>query len=120
MRHNDQGCFELGKDEFGLLVWEIPNEVINGFVVNNFEQTIGVSKEELTAIAKKLRSKPESGDFMIDRGQALILRNALAAALQELGLEEFQTRTGHDFQDGRRILRRLDELIFGSKSQLKQ
>src|SRR5690242_5370593 len=111
MNHSNHNSFDLRNGEFDLLVWSIPNEVINGFEVNNFEEVIGTSKDQVKAIANGLRSRPKSGSISIDRDQALILRNALAVVLQELGVQEFQTRTGFGFQNGEKILNRLNDFI---------
>lgn len=111
MNQNDQGRIELGNAEFELLAWAVPNEVINGFKVDNFERVIGTSEEQMKVIARNLRATPKKCSTSIDHQQAQVLKNALAVVLQELGEDEFQTRTGCDFEDGQKILRALNSLI---------
>jgi hypothetical protein len=47
----------------------------------------------------------------LNLSKAPIIRNALSLSLDELGTEEFQTRTGFDFEWAQGILEEFDLLI---------
>jgi|GEM_PF-5267617 len=111
MKWNDQQHLVLESEEVELLLWSVPNEVTNGFAIKDFEKTIGISKERATNLFKDLRDKPKGDRITLDRHQALIFHNALAAVLEELGVEEFQTRTGCDFEAGHTMLRELSHFL---------
>ena len=91
MRRNDQQQLVLESEEYELLLWNVPNEVINGFTLKDFEKTIGISKERARIVFKDLRDIPKGDRITLNRSQALVFHNALAAALEEFGIEEFQT-----------------------------
>jgi hypothetical protein len=96
--------FELRHDGLDLLAWNIANEVINGFRVENFEGRTGLSREEFNGVALRLRSVPETKTAMLTMQEARAFYQALAITLEELGEEEFQTRTGHSFDEGSLLL----------------
>lgn len=106
-----QERFSLSKEAVDLLVWSVPNEVINGFEVSRFEQVIGTSKDQVKTLANRLRSIPGNEHVAIDRSEARVLSNALAVVLEELGEQEFFTRTGCDFENGQTILHQLEEFL---------
>jgi hypothetical protein len=102
---------QLEPDESELLIWNITNEVINGFKVVDFEKTIGASEESFKMKANHLRAVSKSMPVVIDRQQAQIFCSALSVVLNELGIEEFQTRTGYDFEDGHLLLQELNHFL---------
>ncbi len=103
--------FVLRRDELDLLAWNIANEVVNGFKVENFESRIGVSFEAFKEIAFRLRSTPNTETASLDLHEARIFHNALAVTLEELGEGEFQTRTGHSFATGNLVLKNLMRFV---------
>ena len=86
------------------------NEVLNGFRLEHFDETIGTSREEFRKLLGHFWGLPEDGVSLNFR-QALAFRNALRESLRELGNEEFQTRTGYSFEYGQLILGDLDGFI---------
>jgi hypothetical protein len=93
----------------GGLTQSIVSEVLNGFRLEHFDETIGASREEFRKLLGHFWGLPEDG-VSLDLRQALVFRNALRETLRELGIEEFQTRTGYTFEYGRQILGPLEEL----------
>ena len=102
---------ELNASESALLVWNVPNEVVNGFKVPNFEQVIGVTEAHFANVAKHLRSEATGASVLINWTNVRAFRNALQAVLAELGEPEFQTRTGVPLSVGEEVLDRLDTLL---------
>ncbi len=72
--------------------------------------TVGAPPEVFKQNAKYLRSL-ESEHATITLTAAAIFRNALVLTLNELGEKEFQTRTGHSFEEGNLILARLNRSL---------
>ncbi len=99
---------------FGSTDWRLfgnaLNEVINGFAVPDFERKIG-DKEDLTALLKHLHTLNHSDVLELGVKEVRSIRNALHETIRELGIEEFHTRTGYDFEDGKAALAKLDELV---------
>jgi len=119
MKWNDQRELELEHDDLDLLVWNIPNEVMNGLNIDNFQERIGDSQEEFKRVSNRLRSLPETERAKLSTHEVKLFRNALALTLYELGIDEFSTRTGYDFDKGREILRELDEFLGGKHRLLR-
>lgn len=94
----------------GGLTQSIVNEVLNGFRLEHFDETIGTGREDFRKLLGHFWSLPEDGVSLNFR-QALTFRNALRESLRELGSEEFQTRTGYSFEYGQHILGELDGFI---------
>jgi hypothetical protein len=114
MKWIDQTQLEIDPDESDLLVWSIPNEVINGFKVDRFQDRIGESEEQFKSASNRLRSLSKTrGPVMLSAHEVEIFRNALALTLEELGVDEFSTRTGHEFDKGQLVLRGLDDFLRG-------
>jgi hypothetical protein len=84
------------------------NEVLNGFVVDDVDATIGMKRAELQQLLTELNKLRDDSGIKLDLIQTRVLRNALRITLSELGIEEFHTRTGFDFQAGKRVLRELE------------
>jgi len=101
---------ELNRDEVDLLAWNIANEVVNAFAVEDFTTTIGTPLEVFKQIASRLRSV-DCENAVITLTEAAAFRNALALTLKELGEDEFHTRTGHSFEGGNLILARLNRSL---------
>jgi len=89
----------------------VANEVLHGFRVREFERTIGASPKQVETIADDLLTARKNALVVIDRHQVLVFRNALAVVLEELGVEEFQTRTGYDFDLGRGLLNQMNQFL---------
>ena len=98
---------ELKDDARELLVMQIPNEILNGFKLNDFEGRVGISEPEFRTLAKALRSETR---VVVNGEQALALRNALSEVMDEL-TTEFQTRTGYYLSEASTVLRQLDDFI---------
>lgn len=100
---------------FGLknahLFRSVLNEVLNGFVVDDFEAAIGMTRAELQQLLTQLNRLPDESAIKLDLKRTKALRNAVRKTLRELGVEEFHTRTGFDFQEGKRVLRELDDRL---------
>jgi hypothetical protein len=85
------------------------NEILNGFKLENIDATIG-AEEKLMELLAYLNSLPEKAEIPVDATQLLVFRNALRETLRELGVEEFHTRTGYDFDEGEAILLKISRL----------
>lgn len=92
------------------LLRNVLNEVLNGFAIQNFEQTIGISRSELERLFEYFNDRSATQEMQLTRPQVSAVVNALRATLQELGSEEFQTRTGFDLAEGKIVLHRLTRL----------
>lgn len=92
------------------LLRNVLNEVLNGFAIQNFEQTIGISRSELERLFEYFNDHSAIPEVQLTRTQASAVVNALRATLQELGSEEFHIRTGFDFAEGEIVLQRLTRL----------
>jgi len=106
----DREKYPLSPVERELLAWEVMNEIINGFHVDNFDVAIGSSRDQTVALGLRLRAIPRECEALIDQHEVRILRNALKLTLEELG-SEFQTRTGFYPEEGLAVLDRLNGLL---------
>lgn len=102
---------ELEPREAELLIWAIPNEVINGFKVDDFYRKIGASESEFKGRTNRLRQTPGDEHLALETPDVRVFRNVLALTLEELGVDEFQTRTGFEFDMGQRLLVKLDRFF---------
>ena len=93
------------------LLHNILNEVLNGFAIQDFAATIGSGRAELQSLLDHLHSLPETAGVELDRTQTIAFYNSLRETLRELGEEEFHTRTGFRFEDGRTVLYELGAQI---------
>jgi hypothetical protein len=95
---------EIDKSALDLLARNVSNEIVNGLELQDFEAKIGIPKHEFQSLCVALRGLPkgESTNFHVE--QARIFHNALEVVMEELGVEEFDTRTGHPFAEGTTIL----------------
>ena len=93
------------------LVSNVLNEVLNGFVVDNFPQTIGMSRSELQKVLAYAADCAEGERIGLNHHQSKAFRNALSETLRELGIEEFHARTGFDFEEGLDVLKDLDRTL---------
>ena len=100
----------FGHDDW-LLLGNALNEVTHGFRVHDFERIIGVSKSELEKLLDHLQTLAPTDDLVLDQKRARAVRNALHETIRELGVEEFHTRTGYEFEQGKAILAKLDNLL---------
>lgn len=87
------------------------NEVINGFAVPDFERTIGADKEQMSRLLKHLHTLNYSDVLELGVKETRNVRNALRETIRKLGIEEFHTRTGYDFEKGNAVLKKLDGLL---------
>jgi uncharacterized small protein (DUF1192 family) len=83
------------------------NEVRNGFPLANFEQQIGISRQEAQQLHTEFKKQSSSQDPRLELTvrQLSALHNALIETLKELGIEEFETRVGMPFEEARRFER---------------
>jgi hypothetical protein len=96
-----------------LLLYSVLNEVLHGFALDNFDVTIGKSKQELREFFKHLSGVSEEATIELDLGMITALHNALRETITELGVEEFHTRTGYSLEEGENLLRELNGMIDG-------
>ena len=105
-----QSQFRFRAEEWNLFE-SILNEVLNGFEIPDFEERIGMDREGLSNIEKRLRELRDGEEVTLNLGETRAFRNALFETVKELGVEEFQTRTGHDFDFGNVMIEKLDHLL---------
>ena len=107
---------ETRKAQLHFVEWDLfaaaLNEVTNAFPsrIGNFESVIGMPRPELVDFLHYLRRLPESAVVELDRRWILVFQNSLSSALQHMGESEFETRTGHEPAEARKILLRLGDL----------
>jgi hypothetical protein len=111
MKMSREQQIELSPDELDLLAWNVANEVINGFRVEDFQERVGTSVESFKQISNRLRSARGTEGATLNLAEARAFRNALAITLEELGDDEFETRTGHDFEKGNLLLKALNGFL---------
>jgi len=107
--------FRFDREEW-LLFGSALNEVLHGFAVRDFENTIGESKATVEKLRADLDPSRDTGELTLQLLNTRIVRNALRETIRELGAEEFHARTGYGFEHGKVILARLDDLIAGCTS----
>jgi tryptophan synthase alpha chain len=95
----------VGKQQRDLFLANIPNEVLNGFRVPDFETRIGVSEARFAELSERARS---TGEIPVEAVRPL--RNALAETLRELEWE-LHTRTGLTEEEANEILRQLNAVL---------
>jgi hypothetical protein len=105
-----QSVFRFDSSEWRLLGNAL-NEVINGFNVPEFERTIGTEKGSLEQLLRHLHTLHDADELVLGVAQTRAARNALRETIHELGVEEFHTRTGYDFEQGQAILQKLNRLL---------
>lgn len=86
-------------------------EVCFGFRLEEFTAHIGMGEERACMLFERLNGLDLNRRAVLPTTpeELLALRNAHAETLKELGVEEYSTRTGLDFQEGEALLRALDE-----------
>jgi hypothetical protein len=77
-------------------------EICFGFEVANFDARIGATREEARTLFKKLDRLRLDGQnvILLTRDEIQLLKHAHEQTLNELGAEEYATRTGVNFTDG--------------------
>ncbi len=95
----------LSGDVFDLLVRTVPNEVLNGLEVEDFEAAIGTSEERFKFIVEALRADERTQGF-VGRETAGYLRDALGLCVLQLDTE-FETRTGFSSDEALAVLQAL-------------
>jgi hypothetical protein len=102
---------KIDESALDLLAGKVSNEVLHGFTVPDFGNAIGASKYDFQLIVVAVCGLSKGSEAFFDLRKAIIFRNALGVVLEELGVEEFHTRTGHDFEEGKAILQQLSSFI---------
>jgi len=98
---------DLTDDSMKLLTIVVPNEILSGFKIAEFERVVGVPESGFRGMSIAFRSKP---NVAVNREQAIVLRNALNAVMIEL-TSEFQIRTGYERSEAAEVLLQLDAFI---------
>jgi hypothetical protein len=98
---------EIDESALDLLAVNVTNELINGIKVQDFDTVVGVSRQKYIALAVALGGLPKGQSAKFHLEEARIFRNALEVVMEELGVEEFDTRTGHPYVEGKTILQLL-------------
>ena len=93
---------------------QILNEVVHGFRVPDFEVTLGASMSSASELLTRVHSaavqrKSDWQIFTLSKEETHFFRRALLATLDELGEDEFETRTGYSLEEGRKKLEALPE-----------
>ena len=102
--------FHLLEEERGLIQSAL-NEVLNGFETPDFERRIGMNRKNLDDLLKHLQQLRGDEEVTLDLDQARALRNVLLETIRELGVEEFQTRTGHELSRGYAAVKKLGDML---------
>ena len=87
-------------------------EICFGFEVADFNARIGATRDEARTLFEKLDRLSLDGQnvILLTREEIRLLKNAHEQTLNELGVEEYGTRTGVNFADGQVIMKGLLKL----------
>ena len=102
--------FKFGSDEWRLFGNAL-NEVLHGFDVPDFERVIGSDKVTLQKLLTRLHAMNDADEITLGTTETIAVRNALRETVGELGVEEFHSRTGYDFELGKTILAKLNSRL---------
>ncbi|SDG03000.1 hypothetical protein [Terriglobus roseus] len=91
-----------------LLVWALPNEIVNGVGYEHFEAALGMTEDEYVTLIGNLRS--DGRTFMLSRQEAVLMRTSLSEVIGMLA-NEFQTRTGYSDSEAENLRKRLDAFM---------
>jgi hypothetical protein len=87
-------------------------EVCFGFTIPDFSKRIGGSEEDAQRLFARFDPLgDQSAIIALTKSEMHLLKNAHAATLNELGNEEYFTRTGVEFSSGQAILTALDAVL---------
>jgi hypothetical protein len=88
-------------------------EVCYGLRIDNFKGCVGVSEEVAHALFAKLDGLDPNrrNELVVSQQELVAIKNSHSRTLQDLGPEEYATRTGVDFEYGRALLERLERAI---------
>jgi hypothetical protein len=89
------------------------NDVLDGFVVSDFKHIIGIDRADAQRLLTQLHALSPSDEVKLDFGQVRAARNALCETIRELGVEECDTRTGYDLDQGAALLALIDRFLSG-------
>jgi hypothetical protein len=109
---DDSYVLSLAPEE-RLCLSSVLNEVLHGFRVPNFDQQIGLSRREADDLHVRLmrESTLESPLLELTTRQLIGLRNAIIETVNELGIEEFDTRVGAPLQNAEQMSSQIDGAI---------
>jgi len=96
---------QLSHDEL-VLYLQCLNEVLRGFKITNFDQTLGISKQHLHAEDEQLRAIEKSGQTFSTILDIPIRPTVINATISELEWE-FQIRTGFEISEAKELLKRI-------------
>lgn len=101
------GIFTLDSQQKGLSS-AILNEVLYGFTVDNFQEEVGLPRPEIQELHNLVNS--EIPGVAVTAEQRDVLAKSLKLTLVELGPDEFQIRTGYDYDEAKKFLHELTAL----------
>jgi hypothetical protein len=113
--HSGHIRLNLSRDET-LLIHNVLNEVLNGFVVTDFNKRIGASSDVVVGDLYprvRISENDQPADVEVSREELLVLRNSLRECLSELGKDEFPIRVGLPFHFGDERLNEMDNFARG-------
>jgi hypothetical protein len=90
------------------LLHQCLNEVLHGFGLENPETAVGMSADHLKEFLGYLSGLPDKAEIPLDSPTVTVMANALRETLRQLGEEEFHTRTGYEFVEGKALLAKLE------------
>lgn len=102
-------------NEENVLLCNALNEVMNGFLVPDFDRRVGVLddverlRRHVSDVLDAARGRDEIL-ISLDAGQLRIFVNAIKEVLKEMGGDELHARTGCDEWVARDLLERLEKL----------
>lgn len=87
--------------------------VCYGLRIDNFKGCVGVSEEVARALFARLDALDldRRNELVVSQEELAAIRNSHFRTIQDLGPEEYATRTGVDFEYGRALLERLEGAI---------
>jgi hypothetical protein len=104
--------FKFQSDEWRLFGSAL-GEVLHGFNVTDFEHVIGLDKVTVQKLLTRVQAVNDADEIALGTAEIIAVRNALRETVRELGVEEFHTRTGYDFEVGKTMLAKLNGLLSG-------
>jgi hypothetical protein len=89
---------ELLPDDW-YLVGNVLNEVLNGFLVSDFENSIGISRADAQSTLIKIRQLGKAEPLGLDVSLVPGILKALEVVISELSSADFSTRTGRTLEE---------------------
>lgn len=100
----------LADEAFDLLAVRTPQALLAETQIENFDQAIGMSRDEFAAFMKAITADGRASGWA-DPQTAATLRNALAVLVLELNSADFKSRVGYTHEEATEMLTQLNTFL---------